>query len=63
MKVAWKDVNHVEAAGRYPFRDGTIDLTDREIVLWKNNPDAVFELMRKNPVRDHLEYVLGRCEP
>jgi hypothetical protein len=46
-----------------PFRDGSIEVTDREIVVWKKNPDAVFHLMRKNPVRDRVEYVLGRCEP
>jgi hypothetical protein len=40
--VAWKDVNYVEAGGRYPFRDDTIDVTDHEVVLWKNHPVAVF---------------------
>jgi len=63
MNIPWKDVSYVEVPGRYPFRDGSIEVTDREIVVWKKNPDAVFQLMRKNPVRDRVEYVLGRSEP
>jgi hypothetical protein len=62
MKVAWKDLNGVEAEGRYPFRDGTIEVTRLEIQLWKKNPEALFELMRKNPIRAQVEYVLGKAE-
>jgi hypothetical protein len=62
MKVAWKDLNDVEAEGRYPFRDGTIEVTQLEIKFWTSNPGALFDLMRKNPVRGQVEYVLGKAE-
>jgi hypothetical protein len=59
MNVAWQDLDGVTEAGRYPFRDGTIEILEIEIARWKKNPDAVFRLMRKNPIRDRIEYVLG----
>jgi hypothetical protein len=62
MKVAWKDLNSVETEGRYPFRDGTIEVTHLEIKFWTKHPEALFDLMRKNPVRDHVEYVLGKAD-
>ncbi len=48
MNVSWNDLNNVRGAGDYPFRDGTITVTFAEIAIWKNNPDAKFELMRKH---------------
>jgi hypothetical protein len=33
MKVAWSDLKGVEAEGRCPFRDGTIELTHLEITF------------------------------
>jgi hypothetical protein len=62
MKVAWQDLNGVQAEGRYPFRNGTIEVTHLEITFWTKNPGALFELMRKNPVRGQVEYVLGKAE-
>jgi hypothetical protein len=62
MKVAWSDVNNVQEAGHYPFRDGVIAILAMEIAIWRNRPDALFTLMRKNPLRDQVEYVLGKHE-
>jgi hypothetical protein len=62
MQVSWKDLNGVEAEGRYPFRDGIIEVTHLEITFWKKNPGALFDLMRKNPVRGQVEYVLGKAD-
>ncbi len=60
MNVSWNDLNNVRGAGDYPFRDGTITVTFAEIAIWKNNPDAKFELMRKHEVQGAYKYVLGR---
>ena len=60
MNVSWSDLNNVEQAGEYPFRDDTITVTFAEIAVWKEQPDAQFQLMRKNPIRDQISYVLGR---
>ena len=59
MNVAWHDLDGVTEAGRYSFRDGTIEVLEIEIARWKKNPDAFFRLMRKNPIRGRIEYVLG----
>lgn len=61
-KVAWSDVNNVQETGHYPFRDGVIAILALEIAIWRNRPDALFTLMRKNPIRDQIEYVLGKHE-
>jgi hypothetical protein len=28
--------------------------------VWKKEPDAQFQLMRKNPIQGQISYVLGR---
>jgi hypothetical protein len=37
MNVSWSDLNNVQEAGDYPFRDGTITVTFAEVAIWKNN--------------------------
>jgi hypothetical protein len=60
MNVSWSDLNNVQQAGDYPFRDGTITVTFVEVAIWKNNPNAQFQLMRKHPIQGVPRYVLGR---
>ena len=59
MKVTWSDFNNVQEAGRYAFRDGFITILETEMAIWRSNPNVRFNLMRKNPVRNQIEYVLG----
>lgn len=59
MNISWSDLNNVQEAGEYPFRDGTITVTFAEVAIWKKRPDAQFELMRKHPIQDRISYVLG----
>jgi hypothetical protein len=35
MNVSWNDLNNVQEAGDYPFRDGTITVTFAEVAIWK----------------------------
>jgi hypothetical protein len=60
MNVSWSDLNNVDQAGEYPFREGTVTVTFAEIAVWKKEPDAQFQLMRKNPIQGQISYVLGR---
>jgi hypothetical protein len=60
MSLSWSDLNNVQEAGDYPFRDGTITVTFAEISIWKQKPDAQFQLMRKHPIHGRISYVLGR---
>ena len=62
MKIEWSDLNNVQEAGQYPFRDGVIAVLELEIAIWRKDPEALFTVMRKNPVRDRVEYVLGKHE-
>jgi hypothetical protein len=62
LKIEWSDLNNVQEAGQYPFRDGVITVLEPEIAIWRKHPEALFTLMRKNPVRDPVEYVLGKHE-
>jgi hypothetical protein len=40
MKVAWSDLNNVQEAGCYPFRDGSITVLETEIAVWRSHPNA-----------------------
>lgn len=60
MNVSWTDLNNVQEAGEYPFRDGTISVTFAEVAIWKRNPGAQFRLMRKYPIQGAFKYVLGK---
>jgi hypothetical protein len=62
LKIGWPDLNNVQEAGQYPFRDGMITVLELEIAIWRKHPNALFTLMRKNPIRQGVEYVLGTPE-
>jgi hypothetical protein len=62
LKIGWSDLNNAQEAGQYPFRDGVIIVLELEIAIWRNHPKALFPLMRKNPIRQSVEYVLGSPE-
>jgi hypothetical protein len=61
-KISWADLDNVLEAGSYPFRDGVVTVLELEIAIWRSHPNALFRLMKKNPVRDQVEYVLGKYE-
>jgi hypothetical protein len=60
MNISWSDLNNVQEAGDYPFRDGTITVTFAEVAIWKKNPGAQFQLMRKHPIQGAFRYALGK---
>src|SRR5580704_4867124 len=60
MNISWRDLNNVQEAGDYPFRDGTISVTFAEVAIWKNDPSAQFQLMRKHPIQKEFKYALGK---
>jgi hypothetical protein len=60
MNISWVDLNNVQEAGDYPFRDGMITVTFAELAIWKKTPGARFRLMRKHPIQGAFRYVLGR---
>lgn len=60
MNISWQDFNRVQEAGNFSFRDGTITVTVADLSIFRTNPNAIFQLMRKNPLQGAPEYVLGR---
>jgi hypothetical protein len=40
MNVSWSDLNNVQQAGDYSFRDGTITVTFAEVAIWRNNAEG-----------------------
>jgi hypothetical protein len=61
MNISWNELQCVQEPGDYTFRDGTITVTFAEIAVWKCNPAAQFQLMRRHPVQQGaFRYVLGR---
>ena len=42
MKIGWSDLNNVQEAGQYPFRDGVITVLESEIAIWRKDPEALF---------------------
>ena len=62
LRIGWSDLNNVQEVGQYPFRDGVITVLELEIAIWRKHPEALFTLMRKNPIRDRVEYFLGKHE-
>jgi len=60
MNISWSDLNNVQAAGDYPFRDGMITVSFAEVAIWKKNPGAQFQLMRKHPIHGAFRYALGK---
>jgi hypothetical protein len=62
LKIGWPDLNNIQEAGQHPFRDGMITVLELEIAIWRKHPNALFTLMRKNPIRRGVEYVLGTPE-
>jgi hypothetical protein len=59
MNISWTDLNNVKEPGDYPFRNGTINVSFREIAVWKKNTGAQFRLMRVHPIRTVVRYILG----
>jgi hypothetical protein len=45
-----------------PSAMAVITVLELEIGIWRKHPEALFTLMRKNAIRDRVEYVLGKHE-
>ena len=44
FELRWSDIGHAKLSGRYPFRGSAVDLQDRHIFAWEQDPDGVWEL-------------------
>jgi hypothetical protein len=61
-QICWADVEHTETPGSYPFLDGTVEIKERHIEIWKSNPAALFQVMPLQGLDDVPRYALGSWE-
>lgn len=56
-RVSWAEVGHVERAGRYMFKFGWLTISEDDLAVWRNYPEASFALYE--PAGQGGEYRLG----
>lgn len=62
-KVTWQKVGHVTEPGRYMFRFGWLTVTDADLAIWRQYPDAQFTLvLRPQAAGSEDEFHLGAFE-
>ena len=62
-KVTWQKVGHVTEPGRYMFRFGWLMVTDADLAIWRQYPDAQFTLvLRPQAAGSEDEFHLGAFE-
>ena len=62
MKVTWQDLGCPDGPGSYPFKDGTINVTQQEIDVWIEHPGARFTVSSFRPWTGRTQYALGKYE-
>ena len=62
MKVNWHDVGCPDGPGSYPFKDGTINVTQQEIDVWIKHPSARFTVSSFRPWTGKAQYGLGKYD-
>jgi len=58
-KVTWAQVGRVAEPGRYLFTFGWLTVTDADLAVWQQYPDAAFTLVVQSPREAVEEYRLG----
>ena len=58
-KSTWAQVGRVAEPGRYLFTFGWLTVTDADLAVWQQYPDAAFTLVVQFPLEAVEEYRLG----
>lgn len=58
MKVVQSDIRFLSEPAEYPFRDGTIAVTEVQLEIWKYFPHAEFEVFKIRS-RKGTRYIFG----
>jgi hypothetical protein len=58
-KITWAQVGRVAEPGRYLFTFGWLTITDADLAVWRQYPDAAFTLVVQSPTEAVEEYRLG----
>jgi hypothetical protein len=62
MKVTWENLGCPDGPGIYPFKDGTINVSQQEISVWIEHPGARFIVRSFRPWTGEPQYALGGYE-
>jgi hypothetical protein len=61
-KVNWAKVGRVTAPGRYMFKFGWLTITEEELAVWRQFPNASFTLYRPPAAETEDDFRLGVFE-
>ena len=45
--ITWADVDHIEEPANVPYLDGVLQITHKELAVWKEHPDAIFRTVSR----------------
>jgi hypothetical protein len=45
FELRWSDIENAREAGRYPFRNGELEILARHIWAWEQDPGGVWEVV------------------
>lgn len=58
-KVNWSQVGRVTGPGRYMFKFGWLTITEEELAVWRQFPNASFTLYRPSSAETEDDFRLG----
>jgi hypothetical protein len=58
-RVSWSNVGNVEKPGRYMFKFGWVTITNEDLAIWSQFPDATFALYEVRESETGNDYRLG----
>ncbi len=61
-KVNWAKVGRVTEPGRYMFKFGWLTITEQELAVWRQYPDAAFTLYKPPAAETEDDFRLGVFE-
>ena len=61
-KVNWAKVGRVTAPGRYMYKFGWLTITEQELAVWRQFPNASFTLYRPPAAETEDDFRLGVFE-
>ena len=61
-KVNWAKVGRVTEPGRYMFKFGWLTITEQELAVWRQFPDASFTLYKPPTAETEDDFRLGVFE-
>ena len=62
MKISWSDVSRIETPGDYRTSAGTLRIKQKDIDIWREHPEAVFEVITHGALASATVLFLGTYE-